>query len=485
MTADEFVNVVRAGSDKLRVDDVVVDTGGNQLRGRGLLRIDREEISIDLTLADPSTAATMPRKRITTKRDWWKLTGVIEDGLPFRCENVSPGGPEASRNGIIIVSRELHAIELAESLAEKEARQKELREKLGWASSDASPDDGSFTYKAILVDFELPAVNGETTTVTRNTYTGESQSWAADTFVGETAQTHYALIRADNRSDLEVYVRSKEDFRSSGTEEDERIFHAILQSLGFLTGIQPWPFRIKHTHGHSLVSDRITAARRLPRTLQSPFNKGLGRSHSDEFAAALRCAAEFLCNRTPFTEKLTHLASMFRAAGDDGVHLDIKILATCALLESLVRTIYAERTLGGEEQEKQFRDARARVVELIEKEAETTPDRVALDRLKAIVADAAPLTIQGVFRAVGEQLGLDWEKQLQPVFTEWKTARNPAAHGRVTTEHPDPDVEAERVKTMFFLYSRIAGGFNMLLLKLFGYTGTYRSSVLEDVYGKL
>ena len=176
---------------------------------------------------------------------------------------------------------------------------------------------------------------------------------------------------------------------------------------------------------------------------------------------------------------------MFRAAGDEGVHLDIKILATCALLESLVRTIYAERTMANQEQEKQFRDARSRVAELIEKAAETTPNRVALDRLKAIVADAAPLTIQGVFRAVGEQLGLDWEKQLQPVFTEWKTARNPAAHGRVTTEHPDPDVEAQRVKTMFFGYSRIAGGFNMLLLKLFGYTGTFRSSALEDVYGKL
>jgi hypothetical protein len=484
MTADEFANVVRTGGDKLRVDDVVVDTGGAQLRGRGLLRIDREEISIDLTLADPSAAAAIPRRRVTTKRDWWKLTGVIEEGLPFRCENVSPGGAEASRNGIVIVSRELHAIELAESPAEKDARQKELREKLG-VSSESSADDCSFNYKAVLVDFELPAVNGETTRVTRNTYTGESQSWTADTFVGDTAQTHYGLIRADNRSDLEVYVRSKEDFRSSGAEEDEQIFHAILQGLGFLTGVQPWPFRITHTHGNRLVSDRITAARRLPRSLQSPFNKGLGRSHSEEFGTALRCAAEFFSKRTPFTEKLTHLASMFRAAGDEGVHLDIKILATCALLESLVRTIYAERMAASHEQEKQFREARLKVVELIEKEAETIRDRVAFDRLKAIVADAAPLTIQGVFRALGEQLCLDWEKQLQLVFTEWKSARNPAAHGRVTAEHPDADIEAERVKTMFFGYSRIAGGFNMLLLKLFGYTGTYCSSVLEDTYGKL
>ena len=102
-----------------------------------------------------------------------------------------------------------------------------------------------------------------------------------------------------------------------------------------------------------------------------------------------------------------------------------------------------------------------------------------------ILAIAECPASQGLFRAVGEQLRLEWEKQLQAVFTDWKTARNPAAHGRVTTEHPDADVEAERVKTMFFGYSRIGGGFNMVLLKLFGYTGTYCSSVLEDVYGKL
>jgi hypothetical protein len=173
---------------------------------------------------------------------------------------------------------------------------------------------------------------------------------------------------------------------------------------------------------------------------------------------------------------------MFRQAGDEGVHLDIKILATCTLLESLVRTIYADRGQKDTAAEARFRLARQRVVELIGAEAESQSRGVEFERLRGLVAEAAPLTIQGMFRAVAANLGLHWDKQLQPVFVEWRRARNPAAHGHVTSEDPDPDVDAELVRDMFFGYSRVAGGFNMLMLKLVGYSGLYRASVLEDRY---
>jgi hypothetical protein len=37
MTADEFVKIVRKGSDKLRVDDVVFNTGSEEFHGKGLI----------------------------------------------------------------------------------------------------------------------------------------------------------------------------------------------------------------------------------------------------------------------------------------------------------------------------------------------------------------------------------------------------------------------------------------------------------------
>jgi hypothetical protein len=39
MTADEFVEVVRKGSDKLRVDDIVLEARGQEYHGKGVLRI--------------------------------------------------------------------------------------------------------------------------------------------------------------------------------------------------------------------------------------------------------------------------------------------------------------------------------------------------------------------------------------------------------------------------------------------------------------
>jgi len=50
MTADEFVEVVRKGSDKLRVDDIVLEARGQEFHGKGVLRISAERIEIEMTL---------------------------------------------------------------------------------------------------------------------------------------------------------------------------------------------------------------------------------------------------------------------------------------------------------------------------------------------------------------------------------------------------------------------------------------------------
>ena len=74
---------------------------------------------------------------------------------------------------------------------------------------------------------------------------------------------------------------------------------------------------------------------------------------------------------------------------------------------------------------------------------------------------------------------------MEPLFAEWKRARNPSAHGDFPSEvEPEAD-EQQALEQMFLGLSRIAGGFNMILLKLFGYTGIYRASTVEDVYRKL
>jgi hypothetical protein len=87
--------------------------------------------------------------------------------------------------------------------------------------------------------------------------------------------------------------------------------------------------------------------------------------------------------------------------------------------------------------------------------------------------------MQDRFKAVAQRLNLSWANDMGPLFKEWKAARNPAAHGDFHHEGDQPHDEPFRG------LSRIAGGFNMIVLKLFGYKGPYVASIIEDHWGTI
>jgi len=80
MSAEDFVKIVRDGNEKLRVDDVVVNAGSVKLRGRGILRVEQEKpLRIDLTLSGRN--APPSHRKVTTKKDFWSLSGMIDSHL--------------------------------------------------------------------------------------------------------------------------------------------------------------------------------------------------------------------------------------------------------------------------------------------------------------------------------------------------------------------------------------------------------------------
>jgi len=135
MTADEFVKIVRKGSDKLRVDDVVFNTGSEEFHGKGLIRISRESIDVDLTINKGEKVPEV-KTGIYTKRDYWKLTGIIEDQLQFKCDYVGPAGYSSKSwpSEITKCTFDLHPIDLipsgwdAMSRQERNQHLKQLRE---------------------------------------------------------------------------------------------------------------------------------------------------------------------------------------------------------------------------------------------------------------------------------------------------------------------------------------------------------------------
>lgn len=87
LNSDEFVSLVRKGSDKLRVDELVLFAAGKELHGKGMLRILEDDIELDMTLAADEIAPPLTVGFFTAK-DAWTLKGLIEDHLGFECKQV-------------------------------------------------------------------------------------------------------------------------------------------------------------------------------------------------------------------------------------------------------------------------------------------------------------------------------------------------------------------------------------------------------------
>jgi hypothetical protein len=488
MDANEFAKLVRTGKDKLRVDRAIVTAGDAKLRGQGILRIERDKLEIDLTLV----GRTIPgHGRVTTKKDLWSMSGVIDGVLPFRCDNVSPGGGNRSQNGIFTITRRLHPIELVTESPDSpkaKRRRARLRRQLGLKSRE-DETDWSFEFEATIVDCPLPAANAQTTKTQVNEFLGDSSSVALDTFSGELARARYALIGVRRNSDLKIYLRSKDEVRSTGAPADWRLFHAFLAAFGFVTGVQPWAFRITYSHDGVDYSDTIRGASKPPRTSFSALNQAIGFQDPQAFAAAVRAATEHLEPDTDLSRELIHLLFLFREAGKDSVQLEIRILAVCTLLESLIRTIFDKLCLRSTKASDAIDRRRFDRLkkQLLKRATSLLTKRNSREhaRICARIKDAAEFQMQDMFKAVAHQLSIPWEQSMRPLFSEWKEARNPSAHGRFKMDFDEVSDPQKAAEKMFFGLSRLAGGFNMILLKLFGYSGVYCASVLEDKYARL
>jgi hypothetical protein len=486
VSPDELTTLIRDRRGQLRVDDVIINAGEAKLSGRGMLIFDRENLEIDLTLSGKNVPA---HGRVITSKDFWRLSGFIAGELPFRCNTVSPGGRMKSSNGIVTITRSLNPIELVvdkRDSSKASRRRSAATRKLGFKPvRHKLATDCPFRFEATIVDCVLPAANGGTTTTWNNDFLGESSRQSLDTFSGETTAARYALITASNGNDLNIYFESKQGFESVSEEGDWRKFRTFLGALAFLNGVHPWPFRIRYWRDGHLLSELLRAPRRPARTDYSALSEAVGFNKPDAFGLALKSAAESLEPDTHLNRQVTHLLFLFREGGKESIQLEIRTLACCAVLESLIRLIFKEVCFGRTGMTDAIDPNRfARLKRSLLKQAgkfRNSKNVREHERICARIRDAAEFQIQDMFKTVGNKLGISWETTMQPLFSEWKKARNPAAHGNFKADL----IDQKEVEQAFFGPSRIAGGFNMILLKLFGYSGVFRASAIEDQYQSL
>jgi hypothetical protein len=222
----------------LRVDDVVFNTGSEEFHGKGLIRISRESIDVDLTVNKGEKVPEV-KTGIYTKRDYWKLTGIIEDRLQFKCDHVSPAGWSSKSwpGEITKCTFDLHPIDLilsgwdAMSRQERNLHLKQLQESAPIAKENPKQTTeeertGDFYFYATLFEYPLLASN-----------------WGKEVKC-ETENYEIAFQKENEDSDLHVSLRSKKEYRSLGEQDDWNKFYAFMKALAFVHGMNAWPYRV-------------------------------------------------------------------------------------------------------------------------------------------------------------------------------------------------------------------------------------------------
>ena len=478
----EFVKIVRDGSDKLRVDDIVIDTGSVEVHGKGMLQITRESFKLHVTL-DDADVNKLPKMRtgIYTKKDNWKMTGLIEDQLKFKCDQFRPflGGGLFPIKRFAVKFRPIDLIPSgwdAISRAERTAFVKEHQAIISKPPAESEPpvpDENSqddFCFYATLFEYDVPL-----------------SVWQ-DEIKAETKCFNVTLKKLEGTTDLHVSLISQKEFSSGGEEQDWKRFYAFMSALAFVTGMHAWPYRVEYWRAGQKITDRITAAHSLSETIHAPFCDTLAFNAKTgsvkwSFPETIKVIADFYDNEFPFTKEIAYLHFLFRQATETDVHGDISILALCILFENLVRHIFRELKLEINARNEnpifgQFEQAKETFIK------QMGDENVALDegskRLLQTIKSAEPFNVKAMFQTIVSHFKLTWDDDMELIFETWKNARNPLVHRGEYGNRSEDEVKEIRIAE-----SRIAGAINILSLKLFGYSGYMRHSTFEDGYRQI
>jgi hypothetical protein len=390
MNANEFVALVRKGDGTLRLDDLLLDTHKEQFRGRGMLRISRDQMRFDMTLLDGGKLPAF-QSGVFTVRDCWSLTGLIEEELGFRCDRVFP---TPSRHSNLCVDRftfDLSEVELipagwdaltndeadaqrAEIFKRGDVTQPSVASQLAALAARARPTPITSSFHAVLADYPLLTWNASTVKTEENPYFGKSTASTCNIFCGEVAGWEYALIEDKSGPDLHLHTRCAPGVLSVSEEADRRKFSALLHALAFVHGIHAWPYRIEYWRDGKKVSDSVKSARELARTSHTPFSRGLALARKGqglvwEMGDPIRLLTTFFEQDTKLSREVGELLARFRES-DDGRHPELTVLALCTQLENLIHLIFKERNLEPWARDrfpavKKFEEAKQEVMEYV------------------------------------------------------------------------------------------------------------------------
>jgi hypothetical protein len=304
----------------------------------------------------------------------------------------------------------------------------------------------------------------------------------------ETEHFNFTIKKLKATSDLLVSLKSKKEYSSQGEQKDWKKFYAIMNALAFMTGVHAWPYRITYWRADQKLIDRVTAAEPLTKTLYAPFNDTLAASartgsSSWSFPDTVKLITKFFDSESLLSQEVGYLLFLFRQAGSKDVHRDISVLSLCVLFENLVRHIFFELKLDEKARVENpaydsFKQAKDTIIQQMD--PSLVESNEGYRRMQNILRSAEAFNAKQMFKIIVNHFGLKWEGDMELILKTWNQARHPAIHQSEYATRTEDDL-----KESTFAESRIAGAINILLLKLFGYSGPVSESALEDKYKKI
>lgn len=515
MTANDFAEIVREGSEKLRVDNIALSFGGQEFHGSGTMQIEQKEIKLVVHLNEGGKFPD-PKLGIHTKRDTWQLKGVIEYDLEFQCDRAAIVSPRDlfgrwqtfGLNPVYLIPSGLEAMTSQERTAFFTQAKNE--------NQPATNGDTEIRFAAVLQEYPF------------------FEPLCGKRWEGEIGGFNFTIEKGNDAADFKATMISKQGYVSIGQTEDENKFQALLYSIAFVVGANAWPYRIEHWRNGKKVSDMVRATGKLSRISHAPFSNGLAfdavvGNRQWNFLEVIKKGAAFFEANSTMTKEIASLLYEFREADAPGVHSYITMIAVCALFENLVQLLFRELKFEENAKDEQgvFKDAALQAFvrtrqnlkseispqiwklarEFFKEEnlSEQEPEvgdgfnlfqkaknklggeidrRIAdecegLERMYSRVATTEIFSMPKKFHLILDYLQFDahWRNEMKRAFSTWRKARNELFHDRQRMTLSEDQQRKEILDQC-----QIAAAVNILILKLIGYSHLMRASTLWGDY---
>jgi hypothetical protein len=468
MKPEEFAKWARIGDGVLRVDGIEIVTPQKTVFGHGTIRSEGKKFLLKVTLHG---SETLPKLHgIYTREQFWKIRGRIEDKLPFTAEGLS-NDRDTHRGHFAVEQASFRFDHL--SFATKEQRIEDLQVAEFMRSARKGEEEKAPSYwgYCYLEGHEPVWKNDGTDTRIVNDFLGESSESSQDTLMGEFDLFKFALVQEGH--DSKVYLRTLPN-HSVDDAEFLDVLVAFRTAIAFVNGREAWPQHIRVVRiGTTLVED-ICPRRDLAATPYRLLNDTACANGANAIDAII-LATRFFHRHDKISKLVERTLHLCLQSSLNVAPLDVGTLSLCAVFEGLVTTLHHLLAAPGQSDDAHaFQSAKEELLELARKrEADGAPG---FTRLVGLLAAAKSYRPKDALQWLVGHLGLRWEPEMKEAFAAWQSERHALAHGG----EPD-ETSGDRMVHQ----SRIAGGINLIVARLMGYTGLAIFSAIEDRYTRL